>query len=254
MESCEKIKELLILFAEGALDAEQNRLVGGHLETCAACREEAEAIGKIREWLSDSELFAPDQDYTWQMLPQSLSEKAVATGRARRFLPANFGSLSWALSLASAVVLCFSLVWLTHRHVTQPPLQRAAAAPGNAAFLDRIQIAYAREATAQYLNECEDLLLEVMRAERTCNGDLYDVSTEVMQARQLLQRKRMIEAELKSPQVMQAKALCDELEKFLVDLSTSDRCESHESIRRLERYVEKEKLLLRINVLQSELS
>jgi predicted anti-sigma-YlaC factor YlaD len=254
MNNCEKIKELLVLYSEGVLDTELSSRVEWHLESCLACRKEAEAIAKIRGWLSDPALFAPNQDYEWQILPQALAAKAKSTSRVRRWLPANFGSRGWALSLAATVILCFGLVWMTHRHLTAPQVALRHAAPGNEAFLDRIQVAYAREATAQYLSECQDLLLDVMRAERNCAGDLYDVSMEVAQARQLLQRKRMLEAELTSPQVVHAKDLCDELEKLLVDLSTSDKCESHDRIQRMERYIQREKLLLRINVLQSELS
>jgi hypothetical protein len=93
-----------------------------------------------------------------------------------------------------------------------------------------------------------------MRAEKSCEGEKYDVSLEVAQARQLLRRKRMLDAELQSPAVAHAKSLCDELEGLLVNLSTSDRCESPDRVHRMERFIEREKLLLRINVLQSELS
>ena len=254
MNGCEQIKELLVLYAEGVLAADLNSRVEWHLESCLACRREAELIARVRGWLSDPALFAPSQDYKWEMLSQVLATKARSASRVRAWVPANFGVRGWILSLAATVILCFGLVWLTHRHSTAPQLASHHAPPGNEAFLDRIQVAYAREATAQYLSACQDLLLDVMRAERNCDGNLYDVSTEVAQARRLLQRKRMLEAELTSPHVVQAKNLCDELEKFLVDLSTSDKCESHDRIQRMERYIQREKLLLRINVLQSELS
>ena len=46
----------------------------------------------------------------------------------------------------------------------------------------------------------------------------------------------------------------DEIENFLVNLSTSQTCARPEEIRRMERFIEREQLLLRINLLQSELS
>ncbi len=254
MNSCDKFTDLLVLYSEGALDAKQEREIQEHLKTCDGCRQEMEAIGTVRGWLSDPELFAPTQDYAWQKMPGMLAAKARTVGETRRWLPLNFGSPGWVLSAAAATVLCFGLVWMTHRHPPEAPVATASVAPGNAAFLGRMQTAYAREATAQYLSDCEDLLLSVMRAEKHCQGELYDVSTEVLQARQLLQRKQLLEAELQSPQVMQAKGLCDELERFLVDISTSGKCESRDRIHRMERYIQREKLLLRINVLQSELS
>ena len=257
MNNCDQIRELLVMHAEAALDENRERDVIDHLAGCPACRNEAAAIGKVQAWLKDSELFSPTADYSWQTLPERLTTRAKGVASAKRWLPANFGSLGWAASLAAMVVFCFGLIWLTHR---TPPYKSvaapapASAAPGNEAFLKKMQSAYAREATAQYLSECQDLLLNIMRAEKSCESEKYDVSVEVAQARQLLGRKRLLDAELQSPAVVHAKNLCDELEGFLVNLSTSDKCESPDKMHRMERFIQRERLLLRINVLQSELS
>ncbi len=257
MNDCHRIKELLVLHAEATLDAAQSREVNAHLAVCATCREEAGTLARIRGWLMDPELFAPEPDYAWQTLPQKLAARAAASTSAKRWLPANFDSFGWALSMAATLVISFGLVWLAHHSAPEPPAMPVASvapAPGNEAFLKKIQSAYAREATTQYLNECQDLLLNVMRAEKSCKGKMYDVSFEVEQARQLLRRKRMLDVELQSPAIVHAKNLCDELEGFLVNLSTSDKCESPDKMHRMERFIQREKLLLRINVLQSELS
>jgi hypothetical protein len=156
--------------------------------------------------------------------------------------------------MAAVIVIGFGSIWLVNRPAPEPPALSAAEAPGNAAFLGKMQVAYAREATAQYLSECQDLLLTLMRAGKNCDGNNYDVSFEVERARRLIQRKQLLDSELKSPDVARAKALCDELDNFLVHLSTSDRCESPDKMRRMESYIQKEQLLLRINLLQSELS
>jgi hypothetical protein len=74
-----------------------------------------------------------------------------------------------------------------------------------------------------------------------------------MRARGLLQRKRLLDPELGAPEVARAKELCDELEGFLLNLSLSEKCESRDKLRRIERYVRKQQLLLRIRVLQGEL-
>ncbi len=257
MNNCDQIRELLVMHAEAVLDESRQLEVTNHLAGCSACREEAAAIVKIQTWLRDSDLFSPTDDYSWQALPDRLTNRVKSADSAKRWVPANFGPFGWAVTLAATVVVCFGLVWLTHRTTPRQAvatLAPAPAAPGNEAFLKKMQSAYAREATAQYLSDCQDLLLNVMRAEKSCVGEKYDVSVEVAQARQLLGRKRMLDAELQSPAVVHAKSLCDELEGFLVNLSTSDRCESQDKMHRMERYIHREQLLLRINVLQSELS
>ncbi len=254
MDNCGKIKELLVLHSEDALDAPQSAEVREHLESCPNCKREAGEINQIRAWLADPEIFSPNQDLSWQILPRTLAARAKSLPTVKRWLPANFGSLGWTLSMAATIVLAFGSVWLVNRPRPEPEVASMATAPGNAAFLGRMQNAYAREATALYLSECQDLLLSLMRAGKNCPGQNYDVSLEVERAQRLLQRKQLLEAELKSPDVERAKPLCDELENFLVNLSTSDRCETLDKMRRMESFIQREQLLLRISLLQSELS
>ena len=254
MDNCAETLELLVLFAEGELDAPQRDKVREHLEICPRCRTEAAKVGQIREWLSDPGLFAPETNYAWQQLPRAVAARAESTRPVKGWLPSNLGSLGWTLSMAAAILLAFGAVWFVNRPTPVPVAVVTAPAPGNAGFLAKMQAAYAREATARYLSECQDLLLTVMRAGKNCDNNGYDVSLEVTRARELLQRKQLLESELSSPDVAPAKPLCDELENFLVGLSISDRCESPDKMRRMERYIREQKLLLRINLLQSELS
>jgi hypothetical protein len=256
MNDCDSVKDHLVLHAEGQLPAEQRILVENHLASCARCREEVADIGKILSWLADPELFAPPEDYSWELLPRRLAERVLAAASpARKRLSDRPGLTGWALGLAAAFSLAFGLVWLARRQTSEPaaPVVQVEA-PGNEAFLRRIQSAHAREMTAQYLGECEDLLLNVMRAEKSCQDDKYDVSLEVNQARDLLRRKRLLDPDLRTPEVARAKDLCDELENFLIGLSTSEKCENPSNLHRLEQFIKKEQLLLRINVLQAELS
>jgi hypothetical protein len=246
--------ELLVLYAEGELDSPQRDEVRKHLEACMRCRAEVAKIGQIREWLADPGLFAPDTNYAWQLLPRTVAARAKSTARVKWWLPANLGSLGWTLSMAATILLAFGAVWLVNHSAPVPQIVATAPAPGNEAFLGKIQTAYAREATARYLSECQDLLLTIMRAGKNCDNENYDVSLEVARARELLQSKQLLESELSSPNVAPAKPLCDELENFLVNLSISDRCESPEKMRRMERFIREQQLLLRINLLQSELS
>lgn len=256
MSDCSKIKDLLVLYCESALEATPAAEVRDHLATCPGCSREAREIEEVLRRLSDPLLFAPNPDYAWQLQPATLAARARTTRSVKSWLPWNSGSLAWTLSMAATVILALGSIWLANRPIPAPeavPIA-IAAAPGNEAFLHKMQAAFAREATAQYLSECQDLLLTLMRSGRKCRGENYDVAFEVERAQQLLQRKQLLDSELTSPDVARAKSLCDELETFLVNLSTSTACESPDGMRRMESYIQKQQLLLRINLLQSELS
>lgn len=253
MTDCQSVKESLVLLAERELTPAERKPVEDHLAECPRCREEFAKIETVRTWLADSDLFMPS-NYAWHFLPRSLAARAKEISPAKTWLPLNFGSMGWAASLAATLIVSYGLIWMLYRQASLPMRATTSVVRGNEDFLRQMQTAYARGATAQYLTECQDLLLNVIRAEKGCQGEKYDVSVEISRARVLLQRKRMLDNELRSPEVVRAKELCDELENFLVDLSTSERCESADKLQTLERVIQREQLLLRINLLQSELS
>jgi Putative zinc-finger len=255
MSECKPIRDLLVLHLEGELEREEERRVTAHLCVCAACRAEAEDLRTVRGWLSDPGLFAPDNNYGWQILPETLAARAKA--ERKLWLPLTYGPAGWVLSVAATLVVGFGLIYWAGRVADRPVASTAAGppvvAPGNEAFLGRIYAAHAREATSEYLVACQDLLVDTLRAEPSCDERKYDVSAEVTRARDLLRRKRLLDPELGAPEIARARELCDELEGFLLNLSLSEKCESRDKLHRLERYVRKQQLLLRIRVLQGEL-
>lgn len=254
MSSCMHVQPLLVLYAEGALESDEKQLVEAHLSGCPQCNDEAAGIARIRGWLADPELFVPQQDMAWQLLPEKLAARVRApqVEQKRRF-PLRFPK--WAFSAAAVVALACGLVWMMRYHTTAPQL--AGPAPiraGNEAFLERMRTVYAREATAQYLNACQELLLDVMNADTTCGGERVDVALEVSRARELLRQKQRLETDLQVPEAARVRDLCGQLEHLLINLSMSSECESGDTLRDMERYIKKEQLLLRINLLQSGIS
>jgi len=254
MNDCDSVNNSLVLYAEGQLDPAQVGQVNQHLTACAQCRDAIAEIRTVRGWLADPDLFVPEQTYAWQMLPSNVVARARELPAEKSWLPSKLGSLGWAAGLAATFLLACGLVWMFYRQAPEPPVAAKLAAPGNEAFLGRIHLAYVREATAQYLSECQDLLINVVRAGPGCRDQKYDVSVEVERARALLQRKRLLDPELRAPEVVRAKQVCDELETFLLNLSTSESCETRDKLRRMENYIQQQQLLLRISVLRSELS
>jgi len=249
MSSCDSVREMLVLHAEDALGPEERLEVEQHLAGCASCAAEAAQVRKIRGWLSGPDLFVPQQDLTWQLLPEKLAVRAQAQSRRWSYPGLRFPK--WAWCAVAMVVFAAGLTWTRRVQAPAPAEQPPQSAAGNEAFLGKVRTAYAREATAQYLTRCQNLLLDLTGADRKCTEDRYDVSLEVTQARQLLQEKRMLDPELSVPDVAHARNLCDELERFLLSLSTSQDCETRDALDTLERSIEKDQLLLRINLVQS---
>lgn len=59
--SCEQVIERLLEFLDGELDAEAERQIGEHMETCRACFSRAEFERRLRARIADAnEAKAPD--------------------------------------------------------------------------------------------------------------------------------------------------------------------------------------------------
>jgi len=250
MNDCASIKELIVLHAEGELDPEQARQVATHLSECAECSRQAGEIDTLRLWLADPEIFAPSEDNRWRSFAAACA-RSVRETKVRRFPVAR--PLRWALPLAAAVLLAAGLLWMP-RHTSTPAITTAQPAPGNDAFLRRMQSAVTVDGTAQYLSQCQDLLVNMLKSKQRCTQDKYDLSFEVARARELLERKRILDSELNAPEVARAKELCDDLENVLMDLSLSQSCETRDRVRSMENMIEREQLLLRIQLVESEIS
>jgi hypothetical protein len=252
MIDCETVREQLVLYAERELDPEETREIESHLQGCGECSREAGKIDHLRTWLADPDLFAPTEDAAWTSLPSACVRK-VDSERMRRF-PTVRRSLLWALPAAAGLFIMVGLFRMVRNPAPGPEIAESRPAPGNEAFLNRIQSVVTVDSTAQYLTECQDLLVDMLRAEQSCSGKRYDVSFQTQRARDLLGQKRILDSELNTPKVAQAKDLCDDLENVLVDLSLSQNCEAPDRFHSMRQIIEREKLLLRIKLVQSEIS
>jgi hypothetical protein len=263
MSDCSEIREMLVLEVERELDPGQSAMVREHLRECEACAREAGGIREVRELLLDPSLFAPVEDESWGTFAERCASKShpldrTALVHVRKKVPSggwnlNRSALRWALPMAACLLLGVGLVWMLRQPET--PVQTVSvAAPGNEAFLEKMNRQLATSATSRYLAECQDLLVALLKADQTCRGKGYDMSQEITRARELLQTRRILESELSAPEVARAKDLCDDLENLLVSVSLSRDCESPDKFRWMEGMIEKERLLLRIRLMQSEIS
>ncbi len=250
MNNCEAIREMLVLFAEEALGPGDSSLVKTHLAACEACRAELEQVRKMQAWLSDPELFQPNQDHSWELLPERLAAAARQKSRSRNLF--GWSVPRWAMGMAALLVLAAATTWKLQKPAQTPPEPLPVVEPaGNAAFLDRVGNMYEREVTEEYLVGCQDLLIDMMSSGDRCDGDQYDMSLAVARARRLLEKKRVLDVKPIAPDLAHTRGLCDELQNFLISVSTSQECESPDAFRSLEQFVEKEQLLLRIRLVHS---
>jgi hypothetical protein len=118
-------------------------------------------------------------------------------------------------------------------------------------FLDRAELELARRNIVDYLDKSQYVLLDVFESKDEGPGVPAALRSE--QARDLLQKKKYLNAQLETYQMAKAKAICDQIEMLFVELSQLDGELAVGEMDRIRDYVRDRHLLLKINLVKKEL-
>jgi hypothetical protein len=127
---------------------------------------------------------------------------------------------------------------------------RGGAYYASGEFLDRAELELARRDTVDYLEKSQYMLLDVFEAG---GGALGPASVRAERARELLQRKKYLNAQLDRFQMAKARAICDQIEVLFLELSQLSEELPAAELGRIRGLVEERQLLLKINLVKKEL-
>ena len=131
------------------------------------------------------------------------------------------------------------------------PTDRDGAYHASGEFLDRAEREMARRNTLDYLEKSQYVLLDVF--ESAGEGPIVPAAVRTERARDLLQKKKYLNAQLETFQMAKAKAICDQIETLFLELSQIDDELPAAELGRIRGYVEERQLLLKINLVKKEL-
>ena len=195
----------------------------------------------------------------WDALPGLIADRATAANACdARPAPASrpFGWLAAFRMKPALAGLAAGLV------VGAAAMYLALKAPGvrnggndayfaSGEFLDRAELEMARRNTVDYLEKSQYMLLDVF--ESADEGSVVAASLRSERARDLLQKKKYLNAQLDRFQMAKAKAICDQIETLFFELSQIDGELAAAELGRIRGYVEERQLLLKINLVKKEL-
>jgi hypothetical protein len=118
-------------------------------------------------------------------------------------------------------------------------------------FLDRAELEMARRNTVDYLEKSQYMLLDFF--ESADEGPAGTAALRSERTRDLLLKKKYLNAQLDRFQMSKAKAICDQIETLFFELSQIDGELAAAEIGRIRGYVEERQLLLKINLVKKEL-
>lgn len=231
-----------------------------HLETCLECRAEIEEINRVLDKAAavKSEIREAVASVNWQALPGMIADRVLAGAREPEKAPRAGWLRTWALSLwmrpvlaglaAGLVVGATAMYFALKTPGPRPGGDAAYYASGE--FLDRAELEMARRNTLDYLEKSQYVLLDVFES---AGEGASPAAFSSEQARDLLSKKKYLNAQLERFQMSKAKAICDQIEMLFLELSQISEELPAAELRKIRGLVEERQLLLKINLVKKEL-
>ncbi len=261
MNKCALTKGDWVDFLSGDLEEGRRTTMAEHLVKCPECRAEA---GEVERLLKETDAVKAEireavASVDWEALPAVIADRAFAPSRKpERVLPAA-RPWAWLFALrmkpalaglaAGLVVGAVAMYFALKAPGPRPGQETAYYASGE--FLDRAELAMARRNTLDYLEKSQFVLLDVF--ESGGDGNAAPAALRSERTRDLLSRKKYLNAQLERFQMAKAKAICDQIEMLFLELAQISDELSAAELGRIRGFVEERQLLLKINLVRKEL-
>ena len=232
-----------------------------HLEKHPERRAEADAIERLLKETEAvrTEIRQAAASVDWDALPAVIADRAFAAeGQAVRRAPVS-RPLNWVaalrmkpvlVGLAAGLVVGAAAMYFALR-APEPGAGRDSGYYASGEFLDRAELEMARRNTLDYLEKSQYVLLDVF--DSADEGPIVPAAVRSERTRDLLQRKKYLNAQLERFQMAKAKAICDQIEMLFLELSQIDDELPAAELGRIRGFVEERQLLLKINLVKKEL-
>jgi len=240
------------LLTAGALEPHEQPAVAGHLDSCAACRDELASLRRTLELIGTDPVHSAEPPLDAAVLAARVRARLDDAGGGReRSGPARLR----AAALLSAAAAASALAWLALPRTPPPALDRGARVvevPDQ--LLERMERNVVREQTARYLNEAGAVLVTVAARGRDCDEDpeRVDVALETSRSRELLRRRALL-VELDSEEVATARPVLEDVDQLLLEVAALEACARSRDLELISDHISRRRLLMKIDLMAREL-
>jgi hypothetical protein len=241
------------LLAAGALQGGECVAAERHAAACAECAADLAALRAVLATAASDQACAAEPPVAVEWLHARVRARLDAPASA----PRRAAGYGWAGLAAAAAVA--AVVLLSRPPAPPAPAAEVADAGPRIAVsdeaLDRIERTMARERAARYLDEAQDVLVTVSEAPRDCaraGHQHVDMEEERNRSRELLERRSRLD--LDPSAAVAAGPVLDDVEKVLREVASLEGCARRRDVEAIHREVERERLLIRIDLTTRELA
>lgn len=261
MSKCALTRDDWAAFLSGDPEEGRRTRMAEHLKNCPECRAEADEMRRVlaKTDAVKANIREAVASVDWEKLPAVIADRVFHAARKPERVAQAGRFRVWAFPLrmrpalaglaAGLVVGAAAMYFALKAPGPRPGLGTGYYASGE--FLDRAELAMARRNTLDYLEKSQYVLLDVF--ESAGEGGTAPPAFSSEQARDLLSRKKYLNAQLERFQMAKAKAICDQIEMLFLELAQISGELPAAELGRIRGFVEERQLLLKINLVKKEL-
>ena len=249
-----RLRRRVSLLAAGlALGRERDEALA-HLQACARCRADHEALTAVVAAMERDPLRSAEPPLTASVLAARVLhqlDRAEAPARRPRYWLVALPAAAAAIAAAFLAPMLVERLKPEPRVVTIPPAEPNTLLSEDA--LARIERNLAREQAARYLNEAGEVLVSVAATGVDCDrtDDRLDMGAAPERSRELLEKRRMVVDS--GDAVASAQGVFDDVESALRQVADLPACVKRRDVELVQKDVEARQLLMRIRLMQREL-
>jgi hypothetical protein len=254
MNTCRNILTLLEWLAADELEAGRRQQVEGHLRECPACRHELAGWRSLLAASAQpaSETTAELQAIDWETVTAKiLAGVAVKTDRGRRRTPIVSLAFTAAAAVLIMVVGAGIFFWTRTRSVFLTPDGDSRL---SAATVTRLQSGLAREEVIAYLQQSQLMFTDLLK---DCAGEEvapWEIRLYSRKAKELLLKKKYFQQNLPAADWLKVRNVSERIDWLNYEILQLENRQLCSQISRLQQIMENEKLLLKIHLLERDLS
>ena len=256
MNACREIRPLLEWLAADEIADDRRKTVEAHLSACPSCRRE---LAHWRALLAaaaapDAAMQTEMQAVDWEAVSKQVVARAVGTGNAVRMTPQRRIFAFMPLAAAAAVLAVIGLAVffrLQPRREVLPGLEDERA---DAATVSRLQSGLAREEAITYLEQSQLMFTDLLK---DCSGQevaSWEIRLYSRKAKELLLKKKYVQQNLPPVEWLRVRQVSERIDWLNYEILQLEDRQLCGQIHRLQRVLEEEKLLLKIRLLERDLS
>ena len=244
------------LLAAGALPEAERAAAERHAASCTACAADLAALRATLAVAAADEACTAEPPVAVDWLRARVHARLDESAAAPRPRPRR---VAWAAGLATAAAVVAATI--LSRPVQAPPAPSPAVAEAaepeiavSDEALERMERTMARERTARYLDEAQDVLVTVSGAPGRCDRKTQhvDMGDETRRSRELLARRAQLD--LDGSAALTAGPVLDDVEKVLREVASLENCARLRDVEAIHRHVERERLLMKMELMTRELA